>query len=247
MMLTKSITAKDVAENSIRIERTLKMDDKDKDMIALFSDLMGVVGTQETNAGVVDKLESVEIQQRFFQEVLARSKEGIFEDDKFPRFFEAVLEIYEKARSEGILNEGVRSEEGFVMGIRGAISTLLLFEQDGFTVRVPEDLDWDAYFDIDFLATKEGKTYSISVKSSLKYLDPETGKLFVLKKETKPEGLPQKYQDMVTEHLWVNIPNQLSPESKTFCVPGIRNVAAGVPSEATANNFKEMLKKIGIA
>ena len=246
LLNSKVQSPRDVSKKAIQVELKLNLDDDDAGLFALFSDMMGVVGTQETNKGLVDKTQSVELQQDFVREVLRRSKNGVFENEKFTRFFEAVLVIYEKLRDDRLFVEkDVQNMEGFVIGIRGIISAALLFSKSGFEVSLPK-VDWDLHHDIDLLVKKGEKTYSVSVKSSIKNVDEITGKNFSVKRLPKDVLAPKEYRDTVEGHIWINIPNQLSLEARSYCEPNTRNVATGVPSMETVSGFSKILRELKV-
>lgn len=243
----KVLTPGDARDELLKIEKDLNLNDDDSRMLGLFSELMGVMATQERNAGEVKKIESVKVQQAFIREVLSRTINGNFVDDKFPSFFLTASSIYEKMRVEGIFSEkGLSSNGGRLAGIRGMVSTALLFGKAGFDVEIP-DVSWDAYHDVDLLVSKNGKKYSVSIKSLAGHTDEETEEAFSVKQDKRPSGLPEKYYESVSKHIWINIPNQADEEdARAFCTAGAKNVATGVPGDTALKFFGSVSKRLRI-
>jgi len=241
----KVMAPAEMRDELFKIENDLKLNDDDMGMLGLFSEMMGVIATQERNQGKVKKEDSVALQQAFVEEVLKRSVQGVFIDDKFPAFFLAVSEVYEKLRDERLFSEsGMESEGGFLSGIRGMISAALLFSRAGFEVTLPP-VKWDMYHDIDLLVERNDSKYSVSVKSENGFVD-ENNEAFSVRQNPRPQDMPEDYYKNFLKQLWVNIPSQTTKDAGAYCEKGAKSVAIGVPNDISVSCLNANLNRLGI-
>ena len=234
---------KEVGDALYEIENSLDLKDEDLRMLGLFSEVIGYISKVEANKS--NKMEAVKVQQNFVEEVLSRTKNGEFIDEgNLSRFFLSMSEVNEKFIKDKI--PGMDMVKGFMMGIRGMVSTTLLFSRAGFDVKIPDE-KWDAYHDVDLLVTRNGKTYSVSVKSERDNIDIDTDRSFSVKTLAKPADLPKEYYDKVSKHIWINIPSQtLEKETIEFCDPLPREKTIGSPNNKSVAELNSRLHLLSV-
>jgi hypothetical protein len=228
-----------VQKKSLEMESKMNLSPEDQGLMGICSDLMGFLAKKPKGESIGSdfKAQAVDIQQMAFQEVLSRFHGGKFDDDKAPAYFLAMNEVFNSLRSKGLLE----NEYVFFVGLRGMISAGLLFSKAGFKVETPE-ISWDAYHDIDLLAEKEGKKYSVSVKSIVGFVDEVSDESFVIKREKRPSGLPESYYKEYSKHIWINIPNMTTEDGRAYCDGGFKGLAIGIPSNDCVKYFQTRLE-----
>lgn len=251
-------------QKSLEIESTLNVNEEDKDLFAIGSNLMGVMVElteskwkmkevdKRSNLSLEEKnkekqrirgklkTDSVQMQQDAVREVLRRFEGDKFNDNKVTEYFLAldqVMEHLSKKLAFSEKNEGNISEYIIYSGLRGMISAALIFRMNGFEVKIPSE-DWDKYHDIDLLVERGTEKYSLSVKSH------DMG-LYLENIEPPKDMNRQQYGDIYTHHLRIYIPNKKSAYGLGYCDSKIDGgLEMGLPSKSSVSEINNRLKAI---
>lgn len=226
-----------VIRESEAIMGSLKLEEKDKNMLRLTNQLMEAIGGKASLPRGDYKELSVKAQQAFVAEALSRFNGVGFEDNKMPEYFKSLTKIFDNMAREGFIDDDYCS----LPGLRGMISAAILFKMEGYQVSLPP-VNWDAYHDVDLLLEKEGRKFSLSVKSIKGHRDEDTESLLGFKVNmSRPADLPHEYYDTYKKHLWINIPSNLDNGSSNYFTGGNAGQSIGIPDESLVKELKHLI------
>lgn len=231
----------DAWKKSVDFEANMVMNEKDKKLMGICSNMMGLFKDKHSLDHQEYKKRSVQIQQEALKEVVSRFDGGKFEDDKAPEYFLATCSVFKNLKDRKFIDD----DYCLFAGLRGMVGATLLFAKSGFQIDLPE-VNWDANYDIDLLVSRKGKSYSVSVKSEIDYKDPDTDEAFSVRVDKRPSGLPQGYYDKYRKHIWINIPNITTPDADVFCEESFRDRAISNPKKFMPYLFLAKLGPLGV-
>ncbi len=135
------------------------------------------------------RLAGVRIEQDILKTVFENLDENGRPNRVIARSFSLITTVFEKYLSLDSLkikDPFVYNEVGLWQGIRGAVTTALMFTHEGWEVRLPPEM-WDVRNEVDLIVrNKEGRIYTVDITSKIPVFDKDNKNLkkcFYLKKK----------------------------------------------------------------
>lgn len=188
-------------------------------------------------------LESIATQQEIVRMTL-----GNLDNDNRPRrglmrSFALVTEIFEgyfDPEKGRIKEEAVYTEEGFWQGVQGMVTTALMFNEEGWEVKLPPP-ELDLKDEIDLLVKNdEGKIYGVDVTAKRPHIIDKKGNLsppFYVEKVDTPDYTPSQLKESINGFIKVNVPPLRHNSSEDF----YEDRMTGFPSKKALGEFNNYL------
>jgi hypothetical protein len=156
--------------------------------------------------------------------------------ENLPYYFLAFSELFEEQYRSGRATS--ERQQGFATGIKGMITTALLFSAAGYEIKLPP-WEHDRDFDVD-LYVREPKTkrlFAVDITAK------RTGDInFEVLLSGRP--LPPEAESAVAGFISVNVPPINTQELSSEALRFYQEYGLGIPADSSKADFKDKLKQV---